>query len=124
MEHVTEAPPPIQTVNTEPTWKYETDDDKDLGIETQRYENGQIMKRVKLSDGRYAVARRLKGRDANSVRRITAGDEGKYSEAIAVQCIKIDDKALVIEDLADMWMDDYQSIMSIATINFPITRTA
>jgi hypothetical protein len=33
---------------TEPSWIYETESDKEDGVETKKYDNGQTMKRAKL----------------------------------------------------------------------------
>jgi hypothetical protein len=102
-----------------PEWKIENDDDKTFGIETKRYPNGQIMKRCKLSDGRIAEAKRLKGSDAKEVSRLTGGEAEGYQDAIIAKCLTIDGKAIVPEDVQDMWMDDRTKVTMLAAINFP-----
>lgn len=115
-----------QNINTtqDPEWKFENDDDKDSGIETKRYNNGQILKRAKLSDGRMAVARRLKGFDAREIQKQIAGDAHKYQAAVMARCLTIDDKKVVIEDIEQLWLDDYTTVVSIARINFSTTQNA
>lgn len=113
-----------QNIAIEPEWIFETDDDKELGIETRRYSNGQIMKRAKLSDGRTAVARRLKGFDVREIQKVMGNDSGKYQNAVIARCLTIDDAKVVIEDVEQMWMDDYNTILALASINFSSTQNA
>lgn len=108
----------------DPVWKFENDDDKEMGIETRRYDNGQIMKRAKLSDGRIAVARRLKGFDSREIQKVIGSDANKYRDAVIARCITINEQKVVIEDVEQMWMDDYNTVLALATINFSSTQTA
>jgi hypothetical protein len=105
-------------------WKFENDDDKELGIETKRYDNGQIMKRAKLSDGRTAVARRLKGFDAREIQKQLNGDANNYRDAVIARCLTINEQKVVVEDVIQMWMDDYNTVLALASINFSSTQTA
>jgi hypothetical protein len=101
------------------TWFTEDESDEALGIETMHYENGSITKRCTLSDGRIAISHRLKGKDRELIRRITGGESSKVQDAVACLSTKIDDKAIVLEDLADMWFNDATKISTMAsTINF------
>ena len=110
--------------NTQPEWKSETEEDKLFGIETKRYQNGQVMKRCTLSDGRIAEARRLKGSDGREVSRLTNGEQEKYQKAIIALSVTISGEAIVIEDLDAMWLDDVTKITMLASINFPSAQNA
>lgn len=105
-------------------WIFENETDKELGIETCHYENGQVCKRARLSDGRWAESRKLKGSDAKEINRIVAGVSERYQLAIAAKCLKLDDKPVTVEDIEDMWMDDYNTVMVLAAVNFPIAQNA
>lgn len=106
----------------EPDWKFEDDADKEMGIETKRYPNGQVLKRCKLSDGREAVARRLKGNDGREVSRLTAGEQDKYRVAIAAMCVTVNGEKVTPEEIDDLWFDDVTRITMLASINFPIAQ--
>lgn len=110
--------------NQDPEWFFETDDEKESGIETKKYDNGSILKRVKLSDGRVAVCRRLKGFDMQEITRQMAGKAENYQNAVMARSITIDEQKIVVDDITQVWMDDYTLLLSIASINFPSTRTA
>lgn len=100
-------------------WFYESDTDEVLGIETIIYENGGKCKRCTLSDGRVAQARRLKAKDAIAIKRITGNEEDKYKNAVICESTTIDDKKIIIEDIDEMWHDDYIRMSSMSLINFP-----
>lgn len=108
----------------EDKWEFASEEDQVLGIETCRYENGQTLKRVKLSDGRIAIARRMKGKDAKFINRKTGGDTEKFQNAMASECVEIDGKKLTPEELDELWYEDYTNIMSIASVNFSLTQKA
>jgi hypothetical protein len=113
-----------QNQNTEPQWQFENDTDKELGIETITYPNGARSKRCKLSDGKEVVTRMLKGKDAKDIQRLTDKDAEKFQHAIIAVSTKIDDKAIVIEELDELWYADYTKILAMASINFPTTQSA
>jgi hypothetical protein len=48
----------------------------------------------------------------------------RYQLAVMAQCTLIDDKPVIMEELEDLWMNDYTLISTMAAINFPITQTA
>lgn len=103
-------------------WIFENETDKELGIETCHYENGQVCKRARLSDGRLAQSRKLKGADAKEINRIVSGNSEKYQLAIAAKCLMVDDKPVTVEDIEELWMDDYNTVMVLAAVNFPTTQ--
>lgn len=106
----------------EKKWVFESEEDKLLGIETWQGATGEKEKRVSLSDGRTAVARRLKGKDAHFVQRHTDGNPEKFQDAIMALCITIDGEKIIMEELEEMWYDDFTKLQAIAAINFPTTR--
>lgn len=110
-----------ETPLDEKQWQYESDDDKTLGIETWTGLKGEKEKRARLSDGRTAIVRMLKGRDVKDVQRQTGGDVEKFQSAVVALSTKIDDERIVLEELDDLWFGDYTKLMTMATINFPST---
>lgn len=100
-------------------WFFESETDQTFGIETFLYENGGCSKRVKLKDGKEAVCRLLKGKDRVQLNRITNGEAGKMQDAITALSTTIDGKAIVLEDLDNMWFNDYTKVQMMAgSINF------
>lgn len=108
----------------EKKWFYEDDTDKELGIETKISDDGNKSKRCTLSDGRIAVAQRLKGRDLKMIKRQMAGEAEKFQDAVTAASVTINNEKLIVEDLEDIWMDDYTKIIAMASINFPSTPNA
>lgn len=106
------------------TWFFENDTDKTAGIETVKYENGNIAKRVKLSTGQYAVARELKGKDMKKVQQISKGNQEDYLPALMITSVHLEDEAgkkenITLEELDEMRGKDYNLIQTIAAeINF------
>lgn len=100
-------------------WFIESEADETMGIETFHYDNGAITKRCKLKDGRVAVCHLLKGKDRVNISRITGGDASKAQDAIVALATKINDKPIVIEDMDNMWFNDFTKVQMMATsINF------
>jgi len=100
-------------------WFIEDEGDEMMGIETMHYENGSIVKRCKLRDGRQAVSRLLKGKDRVLLNRIADGKQEKYRDAVIVVSTKIDEKQMIVEDLDEFWFNDLNKIQAMATsINF------
>lgn len=105
-------------------WFFENTDDEELGIETAEYENGNRVKRKQLSNGLYAIARELTGKDMKQVDRICNGVKEEYMPALMITAVKIEDKEgnqsnITMEELDDMKGKDFTSIKMIATmLNF------
>lgn len=100
-------------------WFVESEADETMGIETFHYENGAITKRCKLKNGSVAVCNLLKGKDRTNISRITGGDATKAQDAIIALATKINDKPIVIEDMDNLWFNDFTKIQMMATsINF------
>lgn len=103
----------------EPKWFYEDDTDKELGIETLVSDGGNKSKRCTLTDGRIAVVQRLKARDLKMIRRQMGGEADKFQEAVIAASVTINNEKVIIEEMDDIWMDDYTKILAMASINFP-----
>lgn len=72
-----------------------------------------------LSDGRTAVIRKGKGRDAMQAQRIAGGDSTKYIYALMAQLVDINGHAVVIEDLEDLDLDDFHQLQAkFSEVNF------
>jgi hypothetical protein len=99
--------------------------DEVLGIETAFYKNGNQVKRVKLIDGREAIVRELYGRDAFQINKVIASGDGKsfdkekYLKAMLHYSVKIDGKALPMEDFENLKLKDYNRIVTaVQSVNF------
>lgn len=111
-----------EILNQDPKWQFENDDDKELGIETIRYHNGGLSKRSKLSDGSTVLVRRLKGFDIDEVQRQLGTDKSiGYQTLMIARCATIEDKKITPEEVRQLWADDYQKLITMASINFPMT---
>jgi hypothetical protein len=101
------------------TWFTEDETDDAMGIETFLHNDGGISKRCKLKDGRQVVCHSLKGKDSVNIKRITGGDSSKVQDAVTALSTRIDDKPIVIEDLSELWFNDYTKVqMMCSSINF------
>lgn len=100
-------------------WNFASKEDEAMGIETIVYENGGVSKRCKLSDGRTAICRRLKGKDRLIIKRVCGDQKDKFEDALIAVSTKIDDKDIVMEDLDNLWFDDAMTLQTMATtLNF------
>jgi hypothetical protein len=101
---------------------YTTPTAADFGDETtisEVDEKGRPVKFVLLTDGRIARIREGKGKDVEQATMISNGNQSKYLSAMMSSTIEINDKPLVMEDLADLLMKDYMRLqVSFAEINF------
>lgn len=100
-------------------WKFENDDDKQFGIQTWEGPKGEKQKRAKLSDGRIAIVKMLKGKDVKDVQRQTGGNTDKFQSAVLAMSLTVDDQKMVIEEIEELWFGDFTKLMTMATINFP-----
>lgn len=114
----TDTPTKSYPFATSDEFYFESEEDETLGIETAHYDNGSSVKKAKLSDGRIAKCRRLKGRDQRLIQRLIANDKDKYQLALMSVAITIDDKPVVMEDFENLWMNDYTVCMGLSLINF------
>jgi uncharacterized protein YbjQ (UPF0145 family) len=100
-------------------FEYSDESEEALGIETKTYENGNLVKRVKLTDGRIAIIRELNGKDVELSSRIHGNDKDKVLMAMCSVATRINENAIVIEDLELMKAKDYQKIrIACALLNF------
>lgn len=105
-------------------WVFENESDKLLGIETLAGENGNKLKRATLSDGRVAVVERLKAKDVKAIQRQMAGNPENFQQSVIAASLKVNGEKVVVEELDEIWMNDYTVILAMAEINFPSTPNA
>lgn len=76
-------------------------------------------KTFQLSDGRTVVMREGSGADAEEAQAVFGNDKKKYMSALMVQCITVDGKKLVMEDLPIMKLKDFLKIQTeFSILNF------
>ncbi len=74
---------------------------------------------VTLSNGRIALIKAGKGRDAKEALRISGGREDEYMNALMSRTVLIDGKPVVPEELDELPMNDYIKIQTeFSEINF------
>lgn len=117
----TENQPPAEQ---DAKWFFESEEEKELGIDTAIYPNGQKVKRCTLADGRVAVVRRLKGKDAKTVSRFSNGEEERYHLAIMTVSTVIHGQKVTPEELEELWMDDFNKLQAMSVVNFPTAQKA
>ena len=93
-----------------------------MSILTKNYDNGNIVKKAPLKNGRTAIVRELTGADVLVAQEI-AGDKDKrgrrYQLAVAALATKVDGVQVVLEDLLAMKASDMTKISSAsALLNF------
>lgn len=90
-----------------------------LGIESKEYENGKIVRRVKLSNGQTAIVRELTGREINQGVQRLATTKEDYQVAMMAIATTIDQKQIVMEDLLEMRGRDFTRLqVANAQVNF------
>lgn len=81
--------------------------------------DGSKVKLVLLSDGRLAVIREGKGKDAEDAMMIAGKDRKKYMTAMMAKTISIEDAAIPAEQLSQLSLKDYMRLQAaFADINF------
>lgn len=95
---------------------FENEEEKAMGIETATYPNGNIVKRVKLSDGREAIVRELTGKDMKRSDIIAGGKQENAIPALMSLSTKIDGFEIPMEDYDRMKAKDYAKIKFATTL--------
>ncbi len=107
------------TTNEELKFYFADKDDEAMGIETYVYPNGNMIKRLKLSTGKTAVVRELKGVDMTEVEKLTDGDTSKVFPAIIATATKLDGAFIVMEDVLQYKAKDYNRLkIAASALNF------
>lgn len=107
------------TTNEELKFYFADKDDEAMGIETYVYPNGNMIKRLKLSTGKTAVVRELKGVDMTEVEKLTDGDTSKVFPAIIATATKLDGTFIVMEDVLQYKAKDYNRLkIAASALNF------
>lgn len=78
-------------------------------------------KQITLSDGRVAVIKVGKGRDAMAAQKVAGTDISKYFPALMAQLVTIDGNKLVMEDFEELPLQDYLTLQGeLAGANFTL----
>ena len=76
-------------------------------------------KSITLSDGRVAVIRKGKGRDAMKAQRVSGTDISKFFPALMAELVIIDGNKMVMEEFEDLELQDFLTIQGeLAGANF------
>lgn len=93
--------------------------DKELGIRTKVFENGNTTKTVSLSDGKMAVIRELTGRDMKAISRYQGQDQERYMLSAIAVATTIDGKPETFEYFEGMKLKSLNRLMAMfQSINF------
>lgn len=110
---------PVFPKATSDGFSFLSEDDETMGVETQEYENGNLVKRVTLKKGNKAVVRELKAWEVEESQRFHKNNQELLFMAIAAKCVKIDDKNLAFEDVKNLRASDWVSIKAaVSLLNF------
>lgn len=100
---------------------YASQEEEELAVKTKKYENGSATKTLKLSDGREAVVRKLRGRDfVETKKRVQNDNQIDFDTVNMSQAVEIEGKKQPPEYyLDDLFQNDYASlIVAYASLNF------
>ena len=100
---------------------FENENEELLAITTKEYENGNLVKKVPLKKGRFAIVRELDQKEMKKVREIAGDgkDQQRFSASMIAMCTRIDDKDLIMEDVLEYKAKDFGRIsMAAQALNF------
>jgi hypothetical protein len=92
---------------------FETEIDRELGIRTKLFDNGNRTKTVSLFDGKTAVVRELTGRDTKSISRYQGQDQERYMIAAVAVATTIDGKAEIFEYFEGMKLKSLNKLIAM-----------
>lgn len=103
----------------QPDYSFLNNDDKEAGIETATYKNGNQVKRFKISGDRVVVARELIGHDMMKIDNIIAKTPDQYMPALFHFAVKIDGKQIPMEEFENFKGKDFNKIkLQVLSLNF------
>jgi len=106
-------------VTEEVLYIYKDEDDKESGIETGTYPNGNMVKRFKISGDRIVVVRELKGFDMMRIDDVVSKSKEEYMPVFFHFAVKIDGLQVPIEDFANFKGKDFNKIkIQVLSLNF------
>lgn len=107
-------------VDTTDGFQYLDESDETMTVETKTYENGNVVKRVTLSDGRKAIVRELKAWETEEeASKFHQNNKTMVEMAIATIATKINDQPVIFEDIREMKAKDWNKIKyASALVNF------
>ena len=99
---------------------YENENEASQEILTRVYDNGSIVKQVKLPKcGKLAVIRSLKAKATTEIRRFMGGDADKYEVAVVTTAATLDGNKMTIEEIEELPLKDFQLLLSMCgELNF------
>lgn len=115
-EKKTEQVFPLQT---EDGFYYADQEDQAMGVETKKYDNGNEVMRIRLSDGRVALVRELKAWEVEESEKFHENKTKQVVMGLATLATKIDDKTCAFEDFKFMKGRDWVKIKyAVSLLNF------
>lgn len=113
------GPTELQEKQHNPEFHFANDDEKVMGIETAVYENGNTIKRIKLSNGKTAIARELTGLEMKRLEGVSGGKRDDIWPSMMHLAVKVDGQPLPIEDFDLMKAKDWSKIkFAVSDLNF------
>lgn len=99
---------------------FETENEEVMEIQTKEYENGNLIKKVPLRKGRFAIVRELDRKELKKVYEIAGGnDKDRLSASLIAMSAKIDDQELIMEEVLEYKAKDYSRLsMAAQALNF------
>lgn len=106
-------------IDLEDGYQFLDETDEAMGIASKKYENGNEVKRIKLSDGRIATVRELPAWEMEESEKFHENKANQVTMGVATMCTQIDGKNVAFEDLKFMKGKDWNKIkVACATLNF------
>lgn len=99
---------------------FEDEMNEGMQIESKKYENGNEVRRVTLSNGTVCIVRELTGKEIGmDVARLTGGNKDNYQFAMVAVATKFGEQGKTLEDILDMKGKDYTRLQAAnSQINF------
>ncbi len=113
----------VKTYPTQPNsdgFFFEDEGNEALGIESKVYENGNEIRRVKLSNGKIAIVRELTGLETGlGVQRLCGDKQENYLFALISIATKVDDTGYTMEEIKEMRGKDFRKLqVASGQVNF------
>ena len=96
--------------------------DEFMNVHTKKYDNGSVVKKVLLRNGRIAIVREMERTEMKRVHSLagdTSTDNDRYTAALIAVCTKIDDQEIIMEDVLEYKAKDFSRLTYASqTLNF------
>lgn len=108
-----------EPVEQEPEFTFADAEEEAFGISTAEYPNGNLVKRLNLSDGSVIVVRELTGYDMQKVETMAGGKQENVVPACMSLAAKINGKLIPMEDYLKLKAKDYNKLkLAVMSLNF------